>query len=123
MLIAPLLLGGCASGLIGEACGGSLPANPTMTAACAGARNDKQAIYELGLRYETGDGLSVDLKKARNLYRLAASDTPDTIYAYSPGFNGMAGRVIPINTGRGGPGLDVARTALARVEAALAKDN
>jgi hypothetical protein len=117
-LILLLLLAqtGCAAAFLGH-CGRS-----EGETACAAFRGDKMELYELGRRSEFGDGVPIDLKRARDLYRAAASSTPETIYVYSPGINGAAGRVIPVNTGRGGPGLADAKAALLRVKAALVAD-
>ena len=92
-----------------------------LTSACASINisGDKQALFELGRRYETGNGVPIDLKRARRYYRAAANPTPNTIPVYSPPVGKSTGQVLFLNTGRGAPGLPAAKTALARVTAAL----
>lgn len=60
---------------------------------------DKHAQLELGIRYEEGRGVAVDLKRAVRLYRLAASDSGGPVQVYSPpvGRNGQ-GRVIAVGS-------------------------
>ena len=47
------------------------------------AAGDKRAQLALGVRFETGDGVPVDLRRAARLYRLAATTT-DGRAAYFP---------------------------------------
>lgn len=78
---------------------------------------DKWAQYELGKRYETGDGVPVDLGLAKTMYRLAAQDSGGTIWLYSPSVgNGTSGRVISVSSGPKNRGLEVARRSLQRLQ-------
>lgn len=77
---------------------------------------DKQAQYELGLRFARGDGVPRDCGKARKLFRQAAAQSGGTIWVYSPPVaKGGPGRVIPIDSGPMCPGLPAAQDAL-RIE-------
>ncbi len=68
---------------------------------------------ELGLRFEEGVGVGVNLAKARALYRAAASNSGGTAWIYSPpAGNGDHGRVLPIKTGSRRPGLAEAKARL-----------
>lgn len=76
---------------------------------------DKHAQLELGIRFEEGRGVPVDVGRARRLYRQAASDSGGTVWVYSPPVgNGTKGRVMPVETGRRQAGL---REAKRRLEA------
>jgi TPR repeat protein len=46
------------------------------------AAGDKRAQLALGIRFETGDGVPVDLRRAERLYRLAATTTGDVRDVY-----------------------------------------
>jgi hypothetical protein len=74
---------------------------------------DKHAQLELGVRYEEGRGVPIDLRRAERLYLMAASDSGGTTYVYSPpvGRNGR-GQVIPVDTGPRQHGLPEARVRL-----------
>lgn len=80
------------------------------------AAGDKEAQFLLGVRYETGDGVAVDRKKARWLYARAGSDEGGTVWVYSPSSSGSGGTVIPINKGMTQPGLMEARRRLAQMD-------
>lgn len=73
--------------------------DPSTSAWVERARaGDKQAQYELGLRFARGAGVQQDCAKARQLFRQAAAQSGGTIWVYSPPVvKGGAGRVIPIN--------------------------
>ena len=74
---------------------------------------NKHAQLELGIRYEEGRGVPVDLGQATERYGSAASETGRIIHVYSPivGKNGQS-RVIAINRGPSHPGLAHARVQL-----------
>ena len=75
---------------------------------------DKQAQFELGLRFARGFGMPQDCGKARKLLREAAAPSGGTIWVYSPPVTkGGAGRVIPVDRGPMQPGLVAAQDALA----------
>ncbi len=75
--------------------------SPEVQALAAHAqRGDKQAQLDLGIRYEEGNGLPADPKRARKLYRLAAATTGGLIYVYqTPVKKGGRGGVVPVNLG------------------------
>jgi hypothetical protein len=78
---------------------------------------DKQAQLELGIRFEEGRGVPIDLKKARKLYAKAGADSGGTIWVYSPPVgNGSSGRVIPVKAGPKQSGLAEARERLEGLE-------
>lgn len=80
---------------------------------------DKQAQFELGIRYEEGSGLPIDRGRARKLYQLAADDSGGTLWVYSPpAGSGASGRVIPVDSGPKRPGLPEARLRLERLKEA-----
>ncbi|WP_363827338.1 SEL1-like repeat protein [Sphingobium sp. LMC3-1-1.1] len=59
---------------------------------------NRQAQLELGIRYEEGQGLPVDLERARKLYTMAASDSGGTMWIYSPSpGGGSPARVLPVD--------------------------
>ena len=75
---------------------------------------DQQGLVAMGLRYETGDGVPQDYRKAASLYRAAARSQPGTIYVYSPPVGKESyGRVIPVLTGPGRAPLPEAQYRLA----------
>jgi len=76
----------------------------------------KHAELELGIRYEEGDGLPVDLDRARALYKSAAPDTGGTIWVYSPPVGSSPGQVIPVDTGPKQLGLVEAKKRLEEIE-------
>ena len=76
---------------------------------------DKQAQLDLGIRFETGDGVPVDFSRAKSLYRLAASDSGGAVWVYVPSVgNGTSGRTVLVENGRRQMGL---REAKRRLEA------
>lgn len=78
---------------------------------------DKAAQLALGIAYEEGQGVAVDLKRARTLYRLAAANSGGTIYVYQPPVRkGGRGGVIPVNLGPVVGGLAEARARLAALK-------
>ncbi len=78
---------------------------------------DKRALLELGIAYEEGRTVPVDLKRARALYRAAASTTGGTIFVYQPPVRkGGAGSVMPVNMGPVVPGLAEAKARLKALE-------
>lgn len=78
---------------------------------------DKQAQFELGMRYARGEGVERDCDIARKLLRQAATRTGGTIWVYSPPVTkGGSGRVIPIDQGPVQPGLKTAEQALMELD-------
>lgn len=60
---------------------------------------DQRAALELGIRFEKGIGLKLDLEKAKRLYRRAATDSGGPIWVYQPGVGDAPGRTVRIDTG------------------------
>jgi len=117
LLAAVLMLHACASKVyMGIPLTGG--GDPTLRSlAQRASAGDKQAQLDLGIRYEEGRGVPVDVPKAKKLYRLAAADSGARSWVYSPPTgNGTAGRVIPIKGGPVRSGLVEARSRLARLE-------
>lgn len=94
-------LGGCAQQL--ASCGAGSVSGGLVGCVDAG---DKPALLALGRRYESGDGVPRDYRRAAQLYKQAAKFTSGTMFVYSPPVSKKAGgRVIPIRTGPDQPGL------------------
>ena len=74
---------------------------------------DKQAQLDLGIRFEEGNGVPQDWKRAISLYHQAATDSGGAtwVYAPSPG-NGAPARVIGVDNETGQLGLEEARRRL-----------
>ena len=89
-------------------------ANPAVqTLARQALTGDKHAQLALGIRYEEGDGVAPDPKRARKLYRAAATTTGGTIYVYVPPTRkGGRGYVTPVNMGPVVAGLKEAKERL-----------
>lgn len=78
---------------------------------------DKQAQYELALRFAAGDGVPRNCNRARELLGQAASNSGGTIWIYSPPVTkGGSGRVIPVDSGPVRPGLAIAKRALSGLD-------
>lgn len=58
------------------------------------AAGDKRAQLALGIRFETGDGVPVDLRRAERLYRLAATTTGARDVYYSSVRMKTAGKLV-----------------------------
>lgn len=113
-------LAGCAAALILAGCAHrpSECASPCLASSlqCRAALGDKLAQLELGVAFEEGQGVAVDLKRAASLYRSAAAPISGTTYIYSPPVGKeKAGRVIPVRVGPDRPGLVEAKVRLARL--------
>lgn len=91
-------------------------ANPELQQLANRAQaGNKHAQLELGIRFEEGRGVPVDIKRAMGLYRMAASDIGGAVWVYFPPVgNGTKGRGVPVETGRRQAGL---REAKRRLEA------
>ncbi len=77
------------------------------------AAGDKHAQLDLGIRYEEGNGVPRDLKRAKQLYRLAATPSGGTMYVYTPPVRkGGKGMVTPMNMGPRIEGLEEAKRRL-----------
>jgi TPR repeat protein len=76
-------------------------------------RGDKPAQLELGLRYEEGLGLPVDLGRAARLYARAAADSGGVRWIYSPPVGSQKqGQAIAVNGGPPIAGLEAAKQRL-----------
>jgi hypothetical protein len=107
-MLALLLLGGCASMLLGNARPCPAAADGIIAALeCQAGRGDKPAQLALAKRLEDEDPA-----RAATLYRAAASFTSGTIAVYVPGANGAAGTVMQVRSGPDRPGLAEAKYRL-----------
>ena len=80
---------------------------------------DKHAQLELGIRYEEGRGVRIDLERAELLYAAAARPGRQLMHIYSPPVGReRTGRVIAVNTGVPSPGLIEAADRLAALSRA-----
>jgi hypothetical protein len=77
---------------------------------------DKQALLELGIRYEEGRGVPVNLARAERFYALAAAGMPGTTHVYVPPVRGSGGGVVAVPSGSAAPGLPEARRRLERLQ-------
>lgn len=74
---------------------------------------DKEAMLRLGIAFEEGRGAPTDLKRARQLYGMAARSSGGTAWIYTPPVTqGGSGHVIPVSTGPERSGLEEARERL-----------
>jgi hypothetical protein len=76
-------------------------ADPHIQTLARNARaGDKHAQLALGIAYEEGRGVGANPKRARKLYRAAATDSGGTIYVYVPATRkGGRGYVMPVDMG------------------------
>jgi hypothetical protein len=112
LLVAVVMLPACASNIyMGIPLTGG--GDPTLRSLAQRASDgDKQAQLDLGIMYEEGIGIPVDIARAEKLYRLASADGDETLWIYSPSPGGGApGRVLPIERS-GSNGLPEARARL-----------
>ena len=117
--LALTLLAGCTrSGFAGISFAPGAAEPELQQLAQRAAAGSKPALLELGIRYEEGRGVPVDLPRAARLYGQAAATTGGTMFVYSPPV-GQAkyGSVIPITTGPVVPGLPDARERLRALQA------
>lgn len=75
---------------------------------------DKEAQFELGERYEVGNGVPQDKRAAKKLFQAAAQDVGDLL-AYSPPVGNSPARIITLRSQRT-PGLDKAKQKLSSPE-------
>ena len=77
---------------------------------------DKHSQLELGIRFEEGRGVPVDLSRAEQLYRLAARRTGGTQLIFVPAAtDGGRAAVRPMSKGRSVEGLLEAQVRLERI--------
>lgn len=110
ILVAAALLSACAN--IPADCG---DAAGLADLHCRAALGEKSAQLKLGIAYEEGAGVPMDVRRAAKLYRAAASPTSGTIYVYSPPVGKSPGQVLPLRSGPDQPGLPEAMRRLARL--------
>lgn len=94
-------------------------ADPALQDLARSARSgDKHAQLELGIRYEEGRGVAVDLTRAERLYRSAALQAGGVRIAHLPAVGRNGGSAaVPISAGRVVPGLAEAEARLAALQA------
>lgn len=120
ILPALLLLPGCAAktSYMGINFAQSRAETQLQALARRAQAGNKQAQLALGTRFEAGIGVPLDIKRARKLYRLAATTTGGTIYVYvPPATRGGKGSVTPVNNGQRNEGLSEARERLRALDA------
>jgi hypothetical protein len=122
ILIAALaftLLGGCARSSFAGISFAPGAADPELQRlARSAASGNKSALLELGIRYEEGRGVPIDLPRATRLYGQAAATSGGTMWIYSPPVGGAKyGTVIPISGSPVIAGLAEARDRLRALQA------
>lgn len=112
--LAASLLAGCArASFAGIPFAPGAAAGELQRLARSAEAGDKAALLELGVRYEEGRGVPVDLPRAARLYGLAAASSGGTMFVYMPPVGGARyGSVVPISSGPVVPGLPEARERL-----------
>ena len=100
LLSAPLLASGCATNSYAGIPLAAGAGDPELQQLAARARaGDKHAQFDLGMRFEEGRGVTVDLGRAARLYRLAANSSGGPLWVYLPAVGGSPGTVIPADLG------------------------
>jgi len=117
MIAAALLLAGCAAptSYMGISFLRGAAAPDVQEQARRAQTGDKQAQLALGIRFESGDGVPMDLARARSLYAAAGQDTGGTMFVHVPR-SGGAVSTVPINGGPEVSGLIEARRRLDDLE-------
>lgn len=94
----------------------SSSALPTSQLHCLADLGRRDAMIELGRRYEDGSGVAPDYKRAAALYGQAAAAIPPTTAIYSPPVKkGGNGRMIFLNNPNASPGSADAKYRLGRL--------
>lgn len=92
LALCALLLSGCAaSSYQGIPLRAGAADSELQALAARAMSGEKRAQLELGVRFEEGRGVPVDLDRARTLYLSAADNAPLATTAYVPGAGGGAG--------------------------------
>jgi len=119
LVCAPLLLAACAANAYAGIPFGPGAAAPELQALARRAQaGDKQAQLELGIRYEEGRDVPVDLGRAERLYSIAANDSGGTRLIFVPSSRpGGSGATVPLNGGPLVAGLPAARARLEALQA------
>lgn len=111
--VASLTLSACASSIYAASPLAMASTDPAVGNPVVRARSgDKHAQFDLGVRFETGDGVEKNRAQAIALYRQAASSSGGILWVWSPAVGNVPGRTIPINQGPVVPGLPEARKRL-----------
>ena len=80
---------------------------------CLADQGHRRAMFELGRRYEEGEGVSVDLSKAEQFYQKAATDIPENRTIYMPPVTlGGSGRLLVLRNANASSGLDESKRRL-----------
>ena len=88
-------------------------ADPSLQSLAKQARSgDKQAQFELGLRFEVGRGVSPDVRRATRLFQMAANDKGGVQMMYLPSATGVLS--VPVSAGKYVPGSAEAKLRLKR---------
>ena len=106
-LLGPVALADAAAASSSARTPGAAATDPELRSLVRRARaGDKVAQLELGIRFEEGIGVPVDLKRAERLYRLAAPKSARSIWVYSPPAGGSArGEMLYLGEAEAGHGL------------------
>ena len=117
--LLPLALSGCATSSYMGIALTSGSADPELKQLAQLARlGDKRAQLQLGIAFEEGRGMPVDIGRARRLYQQAASGSGGTVWVYVPStVKGQHGRVTPVASGPKVSGLAQAKARLEALEA------
>lgn len=118
LILLPAALAGC---MHRRECGAvaSYASAAPSTLECAAAAGDKRAQLALGIRYETGDGVPRDLRRAERLYaRAARTETRSRAVYSAPVGDERYGRIIPVSAAATEPGLPEAQERLRRLRQA-----
>lgn len=83
---------------------------------CGADQGLLEAQVALGRRYESGDGVPLDVARAAELYKRAAAAVPSNTAIYSPPVKlGGSGRVLLVPNANAGPGSAEAQYRLGRL--------
>jgi TPR repeat protein len=124
LLAAPLLAACAANSYAGISFAPGAADSELQALARRAQAGDKHAQLELGIRYEEGRGVAVDLARAERLYRMAASDSGGPIQVYSPPVGRQSsGQITSLNRGNYVPGLEDAKARLRGIQARKARQN
>jgi hypothetical protein len=118
-ILVCVALGGCAAptSYMGISLAPGAAAGDVQDLARRAQAGDKQAQLDLGIAYEEGRGVEINLNRAERLYRMAAVDSGGVIWVYSPSTgNGDRGRVLPLSIGNSSQGLSLAQDRLASLQ-------
>ena len=91
---------------------------PLVALARLAESGNKFAQLELGIRFEEGRGLPVDVERARRLYELAATDSQGVMPIYQAGVGESPGSTLTVPRGPIDEGLAEARDRLEALSAA-----